>query len=265
MRASRSSPSTSSAAFATLVANSLKDPSLATKSVSQLTSTKTALLPLVAKTIFPSAATRLAFLSALASPFLRRDSLADSWSPLASIRALLQSIIPAPVASRSCLMVFGVTSPAAGAAASSAATGAAASSATGSGAAASSTTGSGAAASSTTGSGAATSATGSGAATGSGLAAALASLARAVASLAFSSLAALLLALLSARTVSAAAAADKAATLASFFTTLAACWVTIVSSIVGGTPKPSATTPLLASARFVTLRIICFRSFQLHF
>ena len=82
--------------------NFLNDSSLATKSVSQLTSTITPLLSLAATIcpMMPSAAIRPAFLSALAAPFLRSNSTALSMSPPVSVSALLQSIIPAPVHSR---------------------------------------------------------------------------------------------------------------------------------------------------------------------
>src|SRR5215470_8608727 len=48
----------------------------------------------------PSLATRVAFLAATETPFLRRMMTACSMSPLASVRACLQSIIGAPVFSR---------------------------------------------------------------------------------------------------------------------------------------------------------------------
>ena len=74
----------------------------ATKSVSELTSTMTARLPgAVATPIRPSAATRPAFLAALARPLVRSQSTAASMSPLVSVSAALQSIMPAPVLSRS--------------------------------------------------------------------------------------------------------------------------------------------------------------------
>jgi hypothetical protein len=75
----------------------------ATKSVSQLTSTTTPLLPSAAMwaPTAPSEAARLAFLAAAASPFLRSTSRAFAMSPLVSTRAALQSIMPAPVSSRS--------------------------------------------------------------------------------------------------------------------------------------------------------------------
>src|SRR5258708_11302554 len=48
----------------------------------------------------PSLVTRVAFLAATETPFLRRITTACSMSPLASVRACLQSIIGAPVFSR---------------------------------------------------------------------------------------------------------------------------------------------------------------------
>src|ERR1700723_2849210 len=49
----------------------------------------------------PSLVARVAFLAATETPFLRRTTTAASISPLASVRACLQSIIGAPVFSRS--------------------------------------------------------------------------------------------------------------------------------------------------------------------
>src|ERR1041385_8095252 len=49
----------------------------------------------------PSLVTRVAFFAATETPFLRRTTTAASRSPLASVRACLQSIIGAPVFSRS--------------------------------------------------------------------------------------------------------------------------------------------------------------------
>src|SRR5437762_11139720 len=72
----------------------------ATKSVSELTSTIAALLAATAIPIKPSAATRPAFFAAFERPFLRSQSTAVSTSPLVSLRACLQSIMPAPVLSR---------------------------------------------------------------------------------------------------------------------------------------------------------------------
>src|SRR5947209_2934624 len=57
----------------------------------------------------PSAAMRPAFFAAFASPFLRSQSTANSRLPLVSVRAALQSIIPAPVFSRSSFTICEVT------------------------------------------------------------------------------------------------------------------------------------------------------------
>jgi hypothetical protein len=73
----------------------------ATKSVSELTSTAAPDLPDAVMPTSPSAATRPAFFAALDRPFLRNQSTAASTSPLVSVSADLQSIIPAPVLSRS--------------------------------------------------------------------------------------------------------------------------------------------------------------------
>ena len=73
----------------------------ATKSVSELSSIMTARLPSVATATRPSAATRPAFLAALARPLVRSQSMAASISPPVSVSAALQSIMPAPVWSRS--------------------------------------------------------------------------------------------------------------------------------------------------------------------
>src|ERR1700756_4489890 len=51
----------------------------------------------------PSLVTRVAFFCATAAPRLRRITTAFSASPLASVRAFLQSIMGAPVRSRSSL------------------------------------------------------------------------------------------------------------------------------------------------------------------
>src|SRR6266851_946285 len=75
----------------------------ATKSVSELTSTTAPAWPPVATPTSPSAATRPAFLAAAARPFLRSQSTAPSISPDVSPSARLQSIMPAPVFSRSSL------------------------------------------------------------------------------------------------------------------------------------------------------------------
>ncbi len=91
------------AAWATASAKVRKLLSLATKSVSELISTSTALPPSWAEAILPSAATRSAFLSALARPDLRSHSAAASMLPAFSVSAFLHSIMPAPVRSRSSL------------------------------------------------------------------------------------------------------------------------------------------------------------------
>ena len=80
------------------LARSLNLSPRATKSVSQLTSTKTPILEpawMYEKTP-PSAAMRPCFLSAEAMPLTRNHSCAFWTSPLFSINAFLQSIIPAP-------------------------------------------------------------------------------------------------------------------------------------------------------------------------
>src|SRR5271169_4154870 len=62
------------------------------------------MMPILASTTTPtrpSAAMRPLFLAALASPFLRSQSTAASISPPVSVSAFLQSIMPAPVRSRS--------------------------------------------------------------------------------------------------------------------------------------------------------------------
>src|SRR5690349_2168747 len=77
----------------------------ATKSVSELTSTTTPLVPDVTAPIRPSAATRPAFFAAFDRPFLRSQSWAAVMSPEVSVSAALQSIMPAPVDSRSSLTI----------------------------------------------------------------------------------------------------------------------------------------------------------------
>src|SRR4051812_19565060 len=77
----------------------------ATKSVSELTSTTTPLTPAVSAPIRPSAARRPDFLAAFERPFLRSQSCAAVMSPAVSVSAALQSIMPAPVDSRSSLTI----------------------------------------------------------------------------------------------------------------------------------------------------------------
>ena len=73
---------------------------LLTKSVSELTSNNTAVFPLTATRVKPSAAIRPSFLADFAIPFSRNQSTAFAMSPSHSVKAFLQSIIPAPVFSR---------------------------------------------------------------------------------------------------------------------------------------------------------------------
>ena len=86
-----------------LLTSDWKSGVLATKSVSQLTSTITPVRPpsTMWDPMAPSEAARLAFLAAAARPFLRSTSRAFAMSPVASTSAALQSIMPAPVSSRS--------------------------------------------------------------------------------------------------------------------------------------------------------------------
>ncbi len=77
----------------------------ATKSVSELTSTMTPFGPFSMMPIRPSAATRPAFLAAFNKPLVRSQSTAAWTSPEVSPSAALQSIIPAPVMSRSSLTI----------------------------------------------------------------------------------------------------------------------------------------------------------------
>src|SRR6185312_11248179 len=99
-----------SAACATSSVNFRKFSSLATKSVSELISTSTPLPPSCASAMRPSAATRSAFLSALARPCLRNHSIDASMSPLFWVSAFLHSIMPAPERSRSSLTIAAVIS-----------------------------------------------------------------------------------------------------------------------------------------------------------
>src|SRR6185312_5033589 len=105
-RASISAAPDFSATSATASLNFRKLASLPTKSVSQLISTSTALPLAWAATMRPSAAMRLAFLSALARPDLRSHSIAASRSPLFSTSAFLHSIMPAPDRSRSSFTIW---------------------------------------------------------------------------------------------------------------------------------------------------------------
>ena len=82
---------------ATPATNSLYWSPFATKSVSQLTSTNTAVLPSTFAETIPSAAILEDFLAAVAIPFSLNRSIAFSISPLVSVSAFLQSNTPAPV------------------------------------------------------------------------------------------------------------------------------------------------------------------------
>ena len=103
------SPSSSSASFAAVFTKSLNSSLRATKSVSAFTSTSAPTLPPVATPTRPSAAARPDFLAALVMPFLRSQSCAASMSPPVSASADLQSIMPAPVLSRSSFTMLAVT------------------------------------------------------------------------------------------------------------------------------------------------------------
>ena len=83
----------------------------ATKSVSALTSTTTAVFSSAVSNVstIPSAAIRPAFLAAPASPFSLKNSTAFSISPSVAARAFLQSIIPAPVISLNSFTIPAVT------------------------------------------------------------------------------------------------------------------------------------------------------------
>ena len=96
-----SEPSVASAVWAIAAASAWKSGLRATKSVSELSSIMTARLPSATTATRPSAATRPAFLAALARPLVRSQSMAASISPPVSVSAALQSIMPAPVWSRS--------------------------------------------------------------------------------------------------------------------------------------------------------------------
>src|SRR5688572_25431411 len=99
--------STASAIFCVSARNALF---LAVKSVSDLSCTSAArLLPTAAATA-PSRFSRSERSAALAKPFLRNSSTALSKSPSLSMSAFLQSIMPAPVASRRRFTSFAVIS-----------------------------------------------------------------------------------------------------------------------------------------------------------
>src|SRR5918995_786738 len=97
------SPPLSSAIFAASPTNFWKMSLRPTKSVSALTSMTAPRVPLTTTPTRPSAATRPAFLAAADRPLVRSQSIAFSRSPATSPSAFLQSIMPAPVFSRSSL------------------------------------------------------------------------------------------------------------------------------------------------------------------
>src|SRR6185369_6924439 len=90
-----------SASCATFFTKSWNSSFLATKSVSEFTSTTAPRLPSTATPTRPSDAVRPAFLAAADRPLARSQSMAASMSPLVSASAFLQSIMPALVRSRS--------------------------------------------------------------------------------------------------------------------------------------------------------------------
>ena len=102
-RASASAGLASSTLWATFRARASNCSPRATKSVSQSSAAMATCLPsaLAATVTRPSLVARPDFLAALAMPFWRSQSTAFSRSPSTSTRAFLQSIMPAPVFSRS--------------------------------------------------------------------------------------------------------------------------------------------------------------------
>src|SRR6185437_12712865 len=106
---STSSPAPT-AASVTPCTNFWKTSLRATKSVSLLISTSAPTLPRVTAPTRPSDARRPAFLAAAERPFLRSQSTAPSRSPSVWAKARLQSIMPAPVFSRSSLTSAAVIS-----------------------------------------------------------------------------------------------------------------------------------------------------------
>ena len=109
MNASMSAASEFTACVATASTNSRNVSFLATKSVSELTSTTAAVLSSFTTTVQrPSAAILPAFFSAFACPFFLKYSTASSMLPSVSPNAFLQSIIPAPVNSRSSFTIAAV-------------------------------------------------------------------------------------------------------------------------------------------------------------
>ena len=81
---------------------------LATKSVSEFTSTITAFSSFAITFAKPSAAIRDAFLAALLMPFSLSQVIASSMLPFVSSKAFLQSNIPAPVVSLNSFTILAV-------------------------------------------------------------------------------------------------------------------------------------------------------------
>src|SRR5690606_12984888 len=108
--ASRSAGLRSATMRARSLTKAMKSSFLATKSVSQLTSTSAPLLPSAAicRPISPSAVMRPAALEALLPSLTRSSSSARARSPSASVRAFLHSIMGASVFSRSSLTMAAV-------------------------------------------------------------------------------------------------------------------------------------------------------------
>ena len=97
---------------ARFLANLIKSSFLATKSVSQLTSTRAPLFlsTAISTPIVPSAVIRLAAVLAFAPLFIRNKSSAVFRSPPVSINAFLHSIMPSPVRSRNSFTMLAVIS-----------------------------------------------------------------------------------------------------------------------------------------------------------
>ena len=98
--ASRSAGLLAISAFLIVSSSSRNCSFFATKSVSEFTSKITPVLPSTPTRVKPSAAIRSFFFAAFAIPFSRSQSIDFAMSPSHSVRAFLQSIIPAPVFSR---------------------------------------------------------------------------------------------------------------------------------------------------------------------
>src|SRR5450631_3198446 len=110
--AATSDGSSRATSCATSAANALNSSFLATKSVSQLTSTIAPTLPSgeTSRPMTPSAATRSAALDALAPLLMRSSSSAFAMSPAVSASAFLHSIMPRPVRPRSSITMLAAIS-----------------------------------------------------------------------------------------------------------------------------------------------------------